>query len=110
MYTIKKMVFYSAFTMINVIALIFIGMSFLGSASAGGFEGAVQYSNLELFLRKFVFILIISSFFSFCSLLLGFLSRNALEISRQGLKRIFAGELLLFISFYFIAYFYVYVM
>lgn len=104
----KKYIFYFILSIVNILALVFIGISFLNGASAGGLEGAVQYSGLQLFFRLLLYILIVSVFFSICAFSTGFLFRKSLAISSHVLKKIFIGELSFFVAVFFIAYVCVY--
>ncbi len=104
-----KIVFYSLLVIINVVALGFISIAFLGTPSAGGTEGAIEYTELEIFFRRLLYVAIVSMVFSTCALIVVYIFRNSLNFQKKSFLKIFLGEFILFIATYFLLYTCIYI-
>jgi hypothetical protein len=101
----NKMIFYFLLLVINIIAFTLIGISFLSGPSSG--EGAIKMSELQAFLNLSIYIITVSIVFSALAALLGYLFRKSINANMNTIKKIFIGELILFLVVFLVAYGYI---
>lgn len=92
---------------INIMAFVLISISFLSGRSFGE-EGTIVISDIEAFLRHSLYGIIISVVFSALALILGYLFKTLVNITKSTLRRMFIGEFILFLSFFLVLYSYIY--
>jgi magnesium-transporting ATPase (P-type) len=101
----QKIIFTAILTVINIVGAILIGIVFLGASNGNG-EGAPLQSEFEGFVRRFIFVLIVSLFFSALSFGLAHSYRKFLPKNNFYIKNLFWIHLALSLLIFMIAYLY----
>ncbi len=102
--TFKKIVFYTLLLLNNILALGFIGISFLSGPGYSG-ERASKLTDADLFVRLVIYVAIVGLVFSGVSFLIGYLFRKTFDFSSRALMYLPIIEFLFFIMTFLITYF-----
>jgi hypothetical protein len=100
----KKIVFYTLLLLNNILALGFIGISFLSGPGKGG-EGTLALTQTDLFVRLLTYAAIVGLVFSGVSFLIGYLFRKTFDFSSRSLMYLPIIEFSVFIMTFLITYF-----